>query len=227
MIISANKGWIRFAARSAGILTFVAVAIVAISNLMIIGAGEAHVAGSIDDAPVSQAAIILGAKVFDDNILSHVLADRLETGIDLYHAGKVEKLLLTGDHGQSRYDEVNAMREYALSKGVPAEDIFMDHAGFDTYDSMYRARDIFEIKSAVVVTQRFHLARSVYIARVLGIDATGASADKHVYIKGRLFEIREVLARVKAFFELHVTRPKPRFLGAKIPITGDGRSTND
>ncbi|MDP2212137.1 MAG: ElyC/SanA/YdcF family protein [Candidatus Aquicultor sp.] len=212
---------------SAAVLILVAVAIVAVSNLMIIRVGEAHVTASAEDASKSQVAIVLGAKVFGDNVLSHVLADRLDTGIDLYRSGKVGKLLLTGDHGQSRYDEVNAMRKYALSKGIPAEDIFMDHAGFDTYDSMYRARDIFEIQSAVVVTQRFHLARSVYIARALGIDATGASADKRVYMKGRLFEIREALARVKAFFELHITRPKPRFLGEKIPITGDGRSTND
>ncbi|MDI6816997.1 MAG: ElyC/SanA/YdcF family protein [Actinomycetota bacterium] len=227
MIISATSKWVRFAVWPAATLTFIVVAFVALSNLIIIRAGEAHVTASAEDAPKSQAAVVLGAKVFDDSMLSHVLADRLDAGVELYRAGKVDKLLLTGDHGQVRYDEVNAMRKYALSKGIPAEDIFMDHAGFDTYDSMYRARDVFEVKSAVVVTQRFHLARSVYIARALGIDATGVSADKHVYMKADMFEIREAAARVKAFFELHITRPKPRFLGEKIPITGDGRRTND
>lgn len=200
---------------------------VALTNLVVIRGGEAGIIESIEDAPPSQAAIVLGARVFDGGALSYVLADRLDTGIELYRAGKVKKLLLTGDHGRTSYDEVNSMRKYALSKGVRPEDIFMDHAGFDTYDSMYRARDVFEVKNAIVVTQKFHLTRSVYTARALGIDAVGIPADKHIYMKALLFEAREALARTKAFIELHITQREPKFLGLKIPITGDGRRTND
>lgn len=209
------------------VLVAVAILFTLVANVKIVRGGQAGVIQSIEDAPSSQVAIILGAKVFDGDRLSDVLADRVSTGVDLYYAGKVKKLLLTGDHGRTSYDEVNSMRRYALARGVPSQDIFMDHAGFNTYDSMYRGRDVFEVKSAVVVTQKFHLARSVYIARVLGIDAVGIPADKHIYMKAMLFDAREVLARVKAFIQLHITHPKPRFLGPKIPITGDGRLTND
>lgn len=196
-------------------------------NLKIVRDGGANIAQSPEEIPSAQVAIVLGARVFDGGILSDVLTDRLETGIDLYKAGKVKKLLLTGDHGQTGYDEVNTMRKYALAKGIPPQDVFMDHAGFNTYDSMYRARDVFNVKKAIVVTQKFHLTRSVYIANALGIDAVGFAADRHVYIKAAQFDAREVLARVKAFIQLHITHPKPRFLGPKIPITGDGRRTWD
>jgi SanA protein len=169
----------------------------------------------------------LGALVFRSGNLSDVLADRVDTGIDLYRAKKVDKILLTGDHGRVGYDEVNAMRRYALKQGIPPEDIFMDHAGFSTYESMFRARDVFKVKSAIVVTQRFHLARSVYTARALGIRATGIEADRHIYRNAIFNELREVMARTKAFIEVNITHPKPKFLGPQIPITGDGRLTND
>ncbi|MBE0447118.1 MAG: YdcF family protein [Actinobacteria bacterium] len=212
---------------AAALVAAAAVLIVLMVNLKIIRGGQVGIVQSIDEAPSSQTAVVLGAKVFDGGGLSYVLADRVDTGVDLYRTGKVKKLLLTGDHGRTAYDEVNNMRRYALSKGVPPEDIFMDHAGFNTYDSMYRARDVFEVKSAIIVTQKFHLARSVYTARTLGIDAVGVPADKHIYIKAALFDAREILARTKAFIQLHITHPKPRFLRPKIPITGDGRLTND
>jgi len=212
----------------AAALTLLCVFIFAVTaNLLIIKGAEPHILESADNARSSQVAVVLGARVFKSGVLSDVLVDRLDTGIDLYRQGRVGKLLLTGDHGQAAYDEVNAMRKYVLSKGVPAQDIFMDHAGFNTYDSMYRARDVFEIKNAIIVTQKFHLNRSVYTARTLGIDAIGIPADRHVYIKAVNFEVREILARAKAFVQLHVTQPNPRFLGPKIPITGDGRLTND
>lgn len=174
----------------------------------------------------AQAAIVLGALVFPDGRVSDMVADRLETAYELYHAGTVQKILITGDHGQADYDEVNTMRRYLEKKGVPSEDIFMDHAGFDTYDSMYRARDVFQVRQAVVVTQRFHLPRAVYIARSLGLQAQGVVADKHVYYRAWYYDVRELAARVKAFGEVTVGR-KPVFLGPVIPITGDGRATHD
>jgi SanA protein len=154
-----------------------------------------------------------------------MLADRLETAVELYKSGKVDKLLLSGDHGQTTYDEVNAMLAYVRQRGVADEDAFTDHAGFSTYDTMYRARDVFEVRSALVVTQGFHLTRAVYTARVLGIDAVGVAADRRPYAGERQLIVRDWLARVKAFFQLHVTRPEPRYLGPAIPIDGDGRAT--
>jgi SanA protein len=204
-----------------------AMAMAAGINFYMIIASRTKVARSTAQAPNAQVAIVLGARVFENGVLSDVVADRVDTAIELYRLGKVKKLLLTGDHGQTTYDEVNAMRRYVLSNGIPSQDIFLDHAGFSTFDSMYRARDVFKVKDALVVTQRFHLARSVYTANSLGVNATGIPADRHIYAKAMIFDIREALARIKAFSQIHITRAKPKFLGPKIPITGDGRKTND
>jgi len=155
-----------------------------------------------------------------------MLADRVETAVELYVQGKVKKILMTGDHGWDSYDEVNSMRKYARSRGIPDTDIFMDHAGFCTYDSMFRAREVFQVDSAVIVTQNFHLPRAVYIARELGIPAVGLSADRHIYAGAGAYAWREIPARVKAFAQV-IFDDKPRFLGPVISISGDGRSTHD
>jgi SanA protein len=198
-----------------------------LANGIIIKTSDKYIAATIEEAPKAQVAVVLGALVFRDGRLSYVLADRVDTAIDLYRKKKVDKILLTGDHGRVSYDEVNAMRRYALKHGIPPEDVFMDHAGFSTYESMFRARDVFRVKSAIIVTQRFHLARSVYTARALGIDAMGVEADRHIYIHPLLNNAREILARTKAFIDVNITHPNPKFLGPQIPITGDGRLTND
>ncbi|MBD3307129.1 hypothetical protein GF339_11945 [candidate division KSB3 bacterium] len=179
--------------------------------------------------PKAYTALILGAKVFSSGRLSHMLEDRVLTGLELYQQGKVQKLLLSGDHGQVEYDEVNAMREYLLDRGVPPQDIFMDHAGFRTYESMYRARDVFQVQDVVIVTQEFHLARSVYTARALGLEAYGLVADRRPYTPASQMksDLREILARVKAFLDVEILRPTPTYLGEAIPITGDGRKTLD
>jgi SanA protein len=156
-----------------------------------------------------------------------MLADRLDTGITLYKLGKVKKLLLSGDHGTTHYDETNAMRRYVLARGIPEEDIFMDHAGFSTYDTMYRARDVFQVTTALVVTQRFHLDRAVYTARQLGLETTGVPADIQPYSNEAKFAVRDWFARCKALLDLSLLHPLPRFLGPQIPITGDGRATLD
>lgn len=179
--------------------------------------------------PKAYAALILGAKVHSGGRLSHMLEDRVLTGLELYRDGTVQKLLLSGDHGQKDYDEVNAMRVYLLKHGVPEEDIFMDHAGFNTYASMYRARDVFQVQEVIVVTQKFHLARAVYIAQQLGLRAVGFVADRRVYMPASQTKavLRETLARVKAFFDVHIWHAQPKYLGKVIPITGDGRDTVD
>ena len=196
-----------------------------VTNIVIIHGAKDHIVESPEEAPRAQCAIVLGARVTRDGTPFPMLTDRLATGVRLYELGKVDKLLLSGDHGQKSYDEVNAMLDYVLARGVPAEDIFTDHAGFDTYDTMYRARDVFLVESAIVVTQGYHLSRAVYIAKTLGLDAVGVGADLQTYKHPLRNETREVFARVKAVIQLHVTHATPKYLGPTIPITGDGRAT--
>jgi vancomycin permeability regulator SanA len=179
------------------------------------------------DVPKSDAIIVLGAYVFPNGQVSEMLADRLDTGIALFEAGKAPKIVVSGDHGHVTYDEVNAMRKYLQARGIKREDIFMDHAGFNTYDSLYRARDIFLIKKAIIVTQKFHLVRALYISKELGLEAYGVTSDNHVYPGILLNNIREIGSRMKAFLQAGVFKPKPKFLGKVIPITGDGSLTDD
>ncbi|MCL5735701.1 MAG: YdcF family protein [Actinobacteria bacterium] len=210
---------------SVGVVIVLTGLAVLVPNLVIARDAEPHIANGPEDAPHAQAAIVLGALVHADGTPSPMLADRLETAVKLYKAGKVDKLLLSGDHGRTTYDEVNAMLDYVVARGVPDEDVFTDHAGFSTYDTMYRARDVFKVHSAIVVTQGFHLPRAVYTARSLGLEATGVAADIRPYGNEWRFAIRDWLARAKAFLDLKITRPGPRFLGPVIPIDGDGRAT--
>ncbi len=182
---------------------------------------------SLEESPRAEVALVLGALVHRSGRVSNILADRLDFGIELYKNGKVEKLLLSGDNGQKDYDEVNAMKTYASTHEVFIEDIFMDHAGFSTYESIYRARDIFRAKKIIIVTQEYHLYRAIYIARKLGIDAYGVPADKHYYPKIRIFKMREGLARFKDYMLVNFIKPKPTYLGEVIDLSGDGRESHD
>jgi SanA protein len=170
--------------------------------------------------------LVLGCGIEADGTPSEMLTDRLLTGIQLYDAGASPKLLMSGDHGRAEHDEVNAMKKFALERNVPSTDIFMDHAGFSTYESMYRARDIFEAKKVIIVTQQYHLSRALYIAEQLGLDAYGVAADLRTYDGQVVRDAREVLARDKDFFNV-MLQPKPTCLGDAIPISGDGDLTND
>lgn len=203
--------------------TIAVVAVVAAANaVVLLGGASSH---SVADAPHAQTALLLGALVRRDGTPSGMLADRIEVAAQLYRDGKVEKVLASGDHGRVDYDEVNAMRRGLIAAGVPARDVFTDHAGFDTWDSVVRARKVFDVGSVLVVTQDFHLPRAVWLARRAGLDAEGVSADLHGYGKqGRKSGVREVLARVKAVEEV-VTGSEPRFLGPEIPVSGDGRAS--
>lgn len=177
-------------------------------------------------APEAQAALLLGAKVYADGGLSGMLQDRADTAIELYENGKVKKILVSGDHGTAGYDEVNTIKKYLLEKGVKGEDIFLDHAGFDTYDSLYRAKEIFQVRSVVIASQDFHLPRAVYIARGLGLEAYGVSADKHTYGNIGASRAREILADVKAFWDVSLS-VKPKYLGGSIPLSGDSKKSWD
>jgi len=169
--------------------------------------------------------LVLGARVWNTEP-GPMLADRLLQGIELYKAGISDKLLMSGDHGTKEYDEVNAMKKFAIENGVPSEHVFMDHAGFSTYESMYRARDVFQVKKVVIVTQKFHLYRALYIANKLGLDAYGVASDPRRYARQEYIEIREIFARIKDFFQV-IIQPEPTYLGDPIPIDGNGDVTND
>lgn len=175
---------------------------------------------SVSDVPRTDVAVILGAAVRRGKP-SPILEERTNKAIELYLNGKVSKILMTGDNSALTHDEVTPVRKYLIDAGIPAGDIFLDHAGFDTYSSMYRARDIFEAQSMTVVTQDFHLPRAVYIARHLGVTAYGV----HALGQGTLRNyVREIPASLKALFDI-VRQRVPKYLGEKIPLTGDGSTT--
>ena len=169
--------------------------------------------------------LILGAGIWGDKP-SPMLQDRLDEGIKLYKEGIASKIIMSGDHGREEYDEVNIMKEYAIEQGVPSEDIFMDHAGFSTYESIYRAKEIFDADNIVIVTQEYHLYRALYIADKLDINAYGVNSDPRKYSGQTFRELREILARNKDFINC-IIKPEPTYLGESIPVSGDGNITND
>ena len=169
--------------------------------------------------------LILGAGIWGDSP-SPMLQDRLDEGIKLYNEGVAPKIIMSGDHGREGYDEVNIMKEYAINKGIPSEDIFMDHAGFSTYESIYRVKEIFDADNIVIVTQEYHLYRALYIADKLDINAYGVNSDPRKYSGQTFRELREILARNKDFINC-IIKPEPTYLGESIPVSGDGDITND
>ena len=171
------------------------------------------------------AILVLGAGLRNGKP-SPVLKDRLDMAYKLYEDGYSKKIIVSGDHGKKYYDEVNVMKNYLLDKGVDSNNIFMDHAGFSTYDSVYRAKEIFLANKIIIVTQQFHLYRSLYIAKQLKLDAVGVSATLRDYSGSVKFEIREILARDKDFVK-SIFKPEPKYLGDTIFVFGDGNATND
>ena len=170
--------------------------------------------------------IVFGCQVRNDGTPSHMLEDRLKRGVALYEAGAAPKLLMSGDHGTKGYDEVNTMKGYAIDAGVPTEDIFMDHADFSTYETVYRAKEIFGAEKIILVTQEYHLYRAMYIAEAMGLEVYGVAADYRSYSGQFSRDIREVLARVKDF-GMTIFWPEPTYLGEAIPISGNGELTHD
>ena len=177
------------------------------------------ICASVADAPIRPVAIVFGAQ-------GDILSDRVTTGVELYKAGKVQKLLMTGDNGRDGYDEPGEMKQEALALGVPAKDIVCDDAGFRTYDSVYRARDVFGVRSAILVTQGYHLPRALFLARRMGLDVVGVDAAKRPYVGQAAFDLREVAAVEVAWFQANVTRPRPKFLGQPIPLFGPKETHN-
>lgn len=173
------------------------------------------------------AIIVLGAGVREDGTPSDILTDRLSTSLDILNMGVEGKLLLSGDHGREGYNEVGTMKDYILNNSdIKEKDIFLDHAGFSTYDSIYRAKDIFKVESALIVTNEYHLPRALYLAEKLGIDAYGYTSDKREYYYMDAYKKRERIAQLKDFLFVNVLKPEPKFLGESIPVnTSDGRDT--
>lgn len=215
------------------IIVLLCLALVGVAALLIIN-GHVKTASANSIITAEQAAelsdvdciIVLGCQVKSDGSLSHMLRDRLISGTALYKSNAAPKLLMSGDHGREDYDEVGAMKSYATENGVPSEDVFMDHAGFSTYETVYRAKEIFGAKKVIIVTQRYHLHRALYIAEKLGLEAYGVPADLNIYAGQSMRNFREVLARNKDFLNC-IFKPEPTYLGEAISVNGNGDITND
>jgi SanA protein len=175
------------------------------------------------DAPSSPTAIVLGAGYSPGGRLSSALADRMDTAIALYEAGKVNKLLLTGDNRFPAYNEPAAMAAYAQVQGVPAEDLVLDYAGRSTYDSCYRAGAIFGVERAILVTQAFHLPRALYTCDRLGLETVGVVADRRAYFRATWYQVRELFALTRAWMDVNLFKPVP-VLGDPIPVDWSERA---
>lgn len=160
--------------------------------------------------------LVLGARVWEDGRLSQVLKDRVDAAIALYKEGCAPKLLMSGDHSSEAYNEVQAMRDYAVEQGVPEEDVLMDHAGYSTYESMYRAKNVYGMSNCIVSTQKYHLYRALYIGQALGMESRGVIADQRPYARQTYYDLREAAARVKDFF-LSILQPEPVYMGLGVP----------
>ncbi len=199
---------------------------------MLVGTNAAVVLAARDDiVDTDQAAsfeadaiVVLGASVLSDGTPSTILQDRLDDGIALYFAGAAPKIIMSGDNGTASYNEVLAMKNYAISQGVPSEDVFCDHAGFSTYESMYRAKYVFGAERIVVATQTYQLYRALYVAQGLGMQAVGVSSDYHDYSNQLLFDAREALARTKDFFKT-LAQPPSTYVGESISLDQSGDVT--
>ncbi|MBE6053387.1 MAG: SanA protein [Clostridium sartagoforme] len=211
------------------LISLVIIAILTISvTISIVNSYKKYIY-NIEDIPSgNDAIIVLGAGVRQDGTPSDILADRLEASLDVYKANLGNSFILSGDHGREDYNEVRAMKNYIMKDNVDEKIIFMDHAGFSTYDTMYRAKEIFKVEKAIIVTNEYHLPRALYIARRLGIEAYGVKSDLREYQLMDSYKKREVLAQLKDFLYVNILKPEPKFLGETIPVnSSDGRVTED
>lgn len=197
-------------------------------NIIVLGSTRSYIlnleqAEELEDV---DCVLVLGCYVRPSGVMSGMLYDRMNKGIEVYNVANTKNMIVSGDHGRDEYDEVNTMKSYALSQGLTKDNVYMDHAGFSTYESMYRAREIFAAKRIIIVTQGYHLPRAIYNARSMGMEAYGvAAADRH-YGNELRDEIREAIARVKDVGYC-IFKPKPTYLGEEIIMDGQGELTDD
>ncbi len=221
--VMARRG-VRRVAGALGVIAVVVALAVGGANAYILLSEQGDSTADLGRAPHAQVALVLGAFVEPSGRMSQMLADRVQRSVQLWRAGKVDRILVSGDHHTWSYDEPDTMRRALLAAGVPGRDIFTDHAGFDTWASMVRARRVFGVRSAIVVTQGFHMPRALYLAKQAGLLAHGFTADLHGYgQQGQLSSLREVLARVKAVYQ--GTTDQQVLLGPQIAITDNGRAS--
>ena len=222
----------------------VVIVLMIILAILVIGASactaisaRSRIVASYDGSPLSgeviqarkdlepQCILVLGCAVWAGNQPSPMLKDRLDAAIELYKAGAAPKILMSGDNSVKEYSEPDCMLAYALEQGVPEEDIFLDFAGFSTYDSIYRAKAVFTAERFILVTQKYHMFRALSLCKALGVEALGTSSDQRKYTGRYYREAREVLARDKDLIK-GLLKPNPKFLGEEIPINGDGTVTH-
>lgn len=204
----------------------VVVAVFAVTNVVTVATTKEHIVEpQAAEGYNADAIVVLGASVFADGTPSGILQDRLDDGIELYKAGVAPKLIMSGDNSTVSYNEVKAMKDYAISQGVPSQDIFCDHAGFSTYESMYRAKNVFGAERIVVATQTYHLYRALYAAQGLGLEAIGVASDYHDYSKQFQYDMREIPARTKDFFKTLFKAPST-FVGDPISLNQSGDVTD-
>lgn len=222
-----TKKWCRRIVGGLGILCILGIlAVAGINIVMIRGMKDRIVTADAVPAEDWDCVLVLGAGVRPDGSPSDMLYDRVRTGLDLYHTGVSPKLLMSGDHGRDHYDEVGCMLALALEDGVPAADVFLDHAGFSTYESIVRAKEVFGAEKMVIVTQEYHLYRALFIADALGMDAVGVSADLRTYAGQSMRDLREMAARVKDVFSIWLGA-QPTYLGDAVDLSGDGTVTQE
>lgn len=208
---------IRAAVWSAG-ACLAAAALFALTNVAMVALASDAMYAQVSDVPARDVIIVPGAAVLRSGQLSAVFLDRANAAVALYEEGRAGAILVSGDNGTLEHNEVDPAKRYLVAEGIPEEDIYLDHAGFDTYSTMYRATEIFGVSSAIVATQSFHLPRALFIARRLGIDAVGYRSDNVSLLPRN--EVRESFARIKAVWDVVVGR-EPKFLGERIPIVSE------
>ena len=224
---SPARRWLRRAAIAALLISGLGALALGATNAWILRRAEAKIVERASEAPDRRVAIVLGARVWPDGRPSAALRDRLHAALDLYREGKVSVILVSGDNGQSHYNEVSAMYRWLRERDVPRAKIFADHAGFRTLDSMQRAAQIFEVREAIICTQRFHLPRSIFLAESFGIKASGLVADRRVYSGRRYNQLREAIARMVAVLDIHVWARRAHHDGPSIPITESSEPSLD
>lgn len=214
----------------AAVVTFLCVlACVAAISFYVTSTAEKYIVSDINELLEDEGydcIIVPGAGLRPDGSPSHMLRDRLDCAIAIYKTGAADKIIMSGDHGTTQYDEVNSMKKYAVQCGVPEENIFLDHAGFCTYDTMYRAKAVFCVEKCVVVTQKYHLYRALYNANQLGLEVRGVACDTARYSGQNMRELREMAARVKDFIYC-IFKPLPKYLGEEIDISFVPASATD
>lgn len=208
-------------------ITFIVLAVMFVMLLWfihsrVITAGQGRIYTLDQEIPHRKVALVLGARVYKNGQLSPLLRDRVDAAIQLYREGTVEKLLMSGDNRTEKYNEVTAMRNYAIEAGIPSDDIVRDFAGFRTYDSIYRAKELWDLEEMIIVSQRFHLPRALYIAKHLGINAIGVAARHDPHRGLRTAAKREIAARLLAWLDVLLGRD-PYFLGPKESLSGDAQ----